>query len=382
MKCVYSKLAVSALTLLFILGCITENLAQQISSGTFMYDGIERSYMQYTPSNLEPNAPLVFNLHGYGSNGTEQMFYSNMNATAEANGFMVIYPNGTNDVNNTPHWNAGLMISQTDDVGFLVALAEYLQTEFDLDPERTFSCGMSNGGFMSYHLACNANQTFGAIASVTGTMNQNTFDNCNPGQAVPVLEIHGTADFVVPYLGAPNIPGWGNFIATPDVIDFWVDNNGCGDFTEAELPNTDPNDNSTVSTKIYNDCNGNSKVWLYTINNGGHDWPGAFFGQANQDVNASDVIWEFFSQYDPITNTIEAKQERFKISPNPTSDILQIENAHLLKQIQLLNTNGRVIQSFATYTSMIDVSDLPNGLYIIQFITNNGQISTQKLIIQ
>jgi polyhydroxybutyrate depolymerase len=347
-----------------------------------MYNGIERSYMQYTPSTLEPNAPLVFNLHGYGSNGTEQMFYSNMNATAEANNFLVIYPNGTDDFQGTPHWNAGLTISNTDDLGFLVALAESLQQEYDLDPNRTFSCGMSNGGFMSYHLACNANQTFRAIASVTGTMNQSTFDNCNPDQPVPVLEIHGTADATVPYSGFPDVPGWGNFVGIPEVIDFWVDYNGCGDFTQEELPNIDPDDNTTVTTTIYNDCNGNSKVWLYTVNNGGHDWPGAFFGQANQDVDASDVIWEFFNQYDPVTNTIQPKQEQFKLSPNPTSDILQIENAHLLKQIQLLNIDGRVVQSFATNTSMVDVSDLPKGVYVVQFITQTSQMSTQKLIIQ
>ena len=85
-----------------------------------------------------------------------------------------------------------------DDIGFLSELAGHLQVEYDLNPDHTFVCGMSNGGFMSYTLACDRPDVFKAIASVTGTMSGFDWNNCDPDEPVPVLQIAGADDNIVP----------------------------------------------------------------------------------------------------------------------------------------------------------------------------------------
>jgi len=153
-------LPVLVLTVLFS-ACEEEEPSD--TSPTLNHNGGERDYIFYKPDKLEKNDPLVFVLHGYTSNAETIRWYSGMNNTAKANGFAVCYPQGTPDYGGTTHWNARLSISQTDDIGFLSELAEFLQKEHNLDPEKTFVCGMSNGGYMSYILACEAPEIFKAI---------------------------------------------------------------------------------------------------------------------------------------------------------------------------------------------------------------------------
>ena len=122
----------------------------------------ERSHILYKPNNLPVNAPLLLALHGYGSNGEILQWYSGMNDAADIHGFAVAYPNGTTNRDGKRYWNANwyLTISSTDDVAYLSELARDLQAEHQLDPERTFAFGMSNGGYMSYTLACEAHDVF------------------------------------------------------------------------------------------------------------------------------------------------------------------------------------------------------------------------------
>lgn len=368
------------LILSFLLAFPVLGWSQQLLNESIMFDGIERDYILYLPASLTTDAPLVFNLHGYGSNGGEQMLYSGMNSVADEHGFAVCYPRGTNDNQGFPHWNAGLNISTTDDVGFLTALAEYLQNEYILDSERTFSCGMSNGGFMSYHLACQAPETFKAIASVTGTMSSGTFDNCSPSVPVPVLEIHGTADPVVPYNGTVDVPGWGDFIGTEIVIDYWANLNGCSEYDEVNLPDTDPNDGSTVVSRKYTDCTTGNRVWLYTVIGGGHDWPGAVFGTANQDFEASELIWEFFSQYAPPSSTQEIVENTIQLYPNPSSGPVHLEGAEWVESLELFDLSGRKIGDLRVQREL-NVRFLNSGIYLLKIRTRSGQLSQQKLIV-
>ncbi len=135
-------------------------------SFVFEHDGIAREYMLYIPNNTKPQAPLIFVLHGLGSTNSHIRDYSQMDLVANKNGFVVCYPQGTASTKNTIHtkkgsffWNVGYEIHKNevvDDVSFLTSLAVYLQQEYDLDPEKTFCTGMSNGGDMSYLLGCQA----------------------------------------------------------------------------------------------------------------------------------------------------------------------------------------------------------------------------------
>jgi len=174
---------------------------------TFMHNGITREYILHIPNNLPVNAPLVFALHGYGSSSEKIVAYSGMNSISDINGFVVCYPQGLLDEKGKSNWNARLTFTSTDDVGFLSELAKYLQKQNGLSSKNTFVCGMSNGGFMSYTLACEKPDIFKAIGSVSGTMSGQTWNNRNISVPIPILQIHGIADKTVPIDGSMNVPG-------------------------------------------------------------------------------------------------------------------------------------------------------------------------------
>jgi polyhydroxybutyrate depolymerase len=225
------------------------------------------------------------------------MAYSGMNEVADENGFVVCYPQGTTDQYDNSFFNVGYEFQNNptvDDVGFIVALAEYLQNTHQLSNVNTFCTGMSNGGDMSYMLACEASSTFRAIAPVAGMILYDIYNSCNPDNPVPVFETHGTEDDVTYYEGDPdNADGWGSYLDIPSTIDYFVTQNNLTDVLFSELPDINTNDESTIESYIYTSPNSTNEVWLYKVINGGHDWPGAW---GNMDVNISQEIWKFFSQ--------------------------------------------------------------------------------------
>ena len=248
----------------------------------------ERTHILYKPANLPINAPLVLALHGYGSNGRNLQWYSGMNEAADTHGFAVAYPYGTTDRGGTRHWNSNLNISSTDDVTYLSGLARDLQDEHQLDPQRTFVFGMSNGGYMSYTLACETRNVFRGIASVTGTMSGYDWNNCSPSDPVPVLHIHGVEDRVVPIDGSMSAGGgWGGAPHVDQVVSFWADLNSTTTVDSVFLAP------STYAFYYRNGQNDN-EVWYHRINDWGHEWPGP---QDHTGTIASEVIWEFFSKF-------------------------------------------------------------------------------------
>ena len=262
----------------------------------FDHNGVNRLYTLYKPDNLKEKAPLVFVLHGYTSNSTNIMNYSKMNDIADQNGFMVCYPQGTTNIyTGQTHWNANLNeMSSVTDSEFLTDLAKKLQAEFNLSEKNTFACGMSNGGFMSYTLGCERSDTFKAIASITGTMSGYDWNNCNPNK-VPVLQISGTNDMVVPMDGSmSSAGGWGGAPKIQDIMNYWGDINECTQTQTQNLPDSNKTDNSYVSIEKKVDCFNNNQVWFYTVYGGAHTWPGAW---GNMDINASEEIWNFFNRY-------------------------------------------------------------------------------------
>ena len=268
-----------------------------IESFQFVHDGQLREYYLYIPDSAGENAPLVFVLHGYSGSAGGIMGYSGMNEVASENGFAVCYPQGLSDQSGYNFWNVGYAFHQNqtvNDVSFLSSLANYLQNEYSLDPQNTFSTGMSNGGDMSYMLACQANDVFRAIAPVAGCMMEEIYNTCD-SSPVPILEIHGTNDSVTLWDGdMENNDGWGAYYSIEDGIELWVETNGCLSSENILIPNTSTNDGSYIINHRYFNCNENAEVWLYEVVGGGHDWPGS---NGNMDINASVEIWNFFNQY-------------------------------------------------------------------------------------
>ena len=316
----------------------------------FSHDGLDREFYLYRPLDLQDNAPLVFVLHGYSGSANGMIGYSRMNEVADENGFAVCYPNGTSDDSGYNFWNVGYAFHQNemvDDVDFLSALASHLQREYDLDYQNTYVTGFSNGGDMSYMLACQASDVFRAIAPVAGTMMEEIYTSCDTSP-VPVFEIHGTNDNVTLWLGdMQNNDGWGAYYGTEDVIDFWIENNSCLRSEDINLPNSE-NDGSYIIHRRYYDCSEDAEVWLYEVVYGGHDWPGS---SGNFDINASAEIWNFFNMYNFTLGDVNND------SNIDILDIVSLVNLILIGQIQAsadMNEDGAInIQDIIILVNLI-----------------------------
>ena len=293
---------------LFVVSCKNSRKKDLITLPvqTFLSGGLEREYMLYIPQSAEKNSPLVFMLHGLGSTHTIIMNYSQMNQVADKHGFVVCYPQGIRGAENTRHtkkgtpfWNVGYETHKNetvDDVSFIKSLAIFLQQEYNLDPEKTFCAGMSNGGDMSYLLGCEAPDIFKAIAPITGCMMGWIYESCNKNDPVPVFQVHGTADKTTYYDGdVDNRDKWGVYMGVETTINFWVDRNECKEVNIDTLPDIDRNDGSIVITEKYTGGRNNNEVWFYKVINGDHEWPPGWpVKSGNGDLNTSEEIWKFF----------------------------------------------------------------------------------------
>jgi len=270
---------------------------QALEYGTIQDGGIQREYIYYHPGSAPPNCPLVFVCHGYTGSAEGIMNYSEFNQLADEYGFAVCYPQGIEDGGGNTFFNVGYDFQNNetvDDVAYLQNLNSYFQNAYSLDADKVFCTGMSNGGDLCYMLACQASETFRGVAPIAGMIMQDIMDDCNPTSEVSILEVHGTQDNVTYFDGDPNnIDGWGAYPSIPETITFFNNLFGLQLISTEDFPNINTNDGSTVSSEKYGSSNSCTEVWLYTVQGGGHDWPGAY---GNMDIEASREAWLFFDQ--------------------------------------------------------------------------------------
>ena len=357
----------------------------QTSTGSFEYDGVVRTYRVFTPINYAgdlTDRPLVFNLHGFGSNGFQQEFYSNMNPVADTAGFFVCYPDGVD-----ASWNVGWSFgSNQDDVGFINALIDTLAGDFSIDTNRVYSTGMSNGGFMSYRLACELSDRIVAVASVTGSMVPGTLFGCEPGRSVPVMQIHGTDDETVPYDGS-NIN-----VGIETLMSFWVDKNECALQADTiDVPNINTDDNSTAQRIEWTDCDEDSEVVLYKIENGEHTWPGASLtlGVTNRDFSGSEVIWNFFNRYQFEGEEVDTERPRlatpsWTLAPNPASELVRIGGLPAESVVvSVFDARGvLLLRRSVRHELELPVASLPSGVFTVSVLDAGGTLSAQRLLIR
>ncbi|HMQ50020.1 MAG TPA: PHB depolymerase family esterase [Saprospiraceae bacterium] len=351
-------------------------IAQQTIEATLLHDGLERTYILYVPASYtgDESVPLVFNFHGYSSNANDQMGYGDFRSIADTAGFLLVHPQGTL-LNGISHWNVGGWTtgSTVDDVGFTAALIDAIASQYAIDRDRVYATGMSNGGFMSFQLACQLSEQIAAIASVTGSMTPEIYDQCDPQHPMPVLQIHGTFDFVVPYNGTT----WTKSIE--ETLQYWVAFNQCEEVPiTSTLPNTNILDGSTVDQFVYPDGNQGLSTVHYRVNGGGHTWPGTWISLpgTNQDFDASLEIWRFFSQYDinglivPSHQTeVVGTNQEIKLFPNPTKGLIWIEGAesdHMLVALYSLTGQPLISDLKTIPDTPIDLTHLPAGVYFLR----------------
>ena len=278
-----------------------------------IHEGIEREYIIHIPKNLTEDSPLVFIIHGFTGSAEGISAYSDMNSIAERESFIAVYPQGTKDINGNTFFNVGYEFhddSTINDVSFIRELVRSLSQEFNLSRKKAFATGMSNGGDMSYLLACTSSDLFKAVAPVAGVLMKGLKDSCELNSPVPVFEIHGTADKISLFEGdLNNEEGWGAYYDLPSTIDFFAKRYQLTNKSVNQIISKKSGADYDIFFERHWSDDLEEEVWMYRIEDGRHVWPGIkfnwwdnplawfYFGSGNEDINASEEVWAFFKKY-------------------------------------------------------------------------------------
>ena len=373
------------LLLSFILISTLYTLKAQTTYVDSIYVGGQyRSFRLYVPAiyNGTTARPLILNLHGYTSNAQQQQLYSNFMPIADTANFLMVFPNGTYS-SGQRFWNAGLSSVLVNDIAFLSALIDSLDLTYNINLNRVYSAGMSNGGYMSHTLACELSNRITAIASVTGSIFSTQYgSNCHPTRPVPVMQIHGTTDPTVPYLGSSTS------MPIDSVVNYWVKKNSCSPTpTFSNVSNISTTDGCTAEHYKYSGGLSGSSVEFYKIINGGHTWPGFPFGGTgtNLDINASKEIWRFFNKYSlsMLTSIDENKalSNSLNLYPNPATAVLHFNLDNDAEvNIVISDVLGKIVLSETISTRSISIENLKSGIYFVTFKTQSGAVAKAKFI--
>jgi len=242
--------------------------------------GVSRAANVHVPASYDPNAstPVVINVHGRTQNAAAQASLSHAIPKSDAAGFILVHPES---VTSPTSWNSGTCCdpattNNVDDVGFIGALLDDLESKLCVDPDRVYVMGMSNGAYMAHELACTMADRVAAIGPVAGLLLQSP---CNPTRPMAAMLVNGTADSLSQY----------QYVAQG--VDFWTGANHC-----TTMQQTYQNGDTTCVT--HGGCDAGADVVLCTVTDGGHQWPGGetlpFLGKKSDDIIATDALWDFF----------------------------------------------------------------------------------------
>lgn len=238
-----------------------------------------RAYRLHVPASHDSGQPaaLVLNFHGFGQSPAQQEAYSGLVPLSDREGFILVTPEGSG---SPPGWNIVGVYAEdgVDDVAFVADLVGAIEDAACVNPGRVYAIGMSNGAEMAAQLACDLPGAFAAVASVAGLV----YQGCS-GAGVAVVAFHGTDDGNVLY---DWIPGeWRG----------WANHDGCSGSVVQQLT-------QHVSLLSATGCAAGTDVMLYTIDGGGHTWPGAAdnsggVGYTTHEIDAAGLAWQFFAAH-------------------------------------------------------------------------------------
>ena len=272
----------------------------------------DRRSMIYIPRGYDATrpTPVIVVFHGGGGNPESMVSFAGLNDKADEAGFIVVYPYGTGRLRNRLlTFNGGnccgyAMDNNIDDVGFTRAMLDDVATVANVDENRVFATGMSNGGIMAYRVASELADRIAAIAPVGGPMGTEV---CSPSRPVAVMHFHGTADANAPFnggqgVGHPLARDRPVFLSVQHSLDQWIKANGCVQPPEVvNLPDAAA-DGMAVTRTTWRGGKDGTEVVLIEINGGGHTWPGReppleMLGPSTKDISANDLMWDFFLRH-------------------------------------------------------------------------------------
>ncbi|MCH9646624.1 MAG: hypothetical protein K0U98_00215 [Deltaproteobacteria bacterium] len=276
----------------------------QRSNGSLEAPGGEREYFLFVPSsyNSDNATPLIISLHGAALWPAAQREMSRWNRLAEEEGFIVVYPSGTWPYGTgtgllPKFWLLRPEEELDSNLQFLSGLVEKIERDYNIDPARIYANGFSNGAAMAFALSCRFDKPIAAVGTVGAAYDQQPFQWCGNPRPMPLIAFHGTADPIVPYEGGQQRSSPGTFPSVRSWTADWAARNGC---------RPQPKESrvaATVARRAYLGCTDGADVVLYTLDGGGHTWPGGkplpkwLVGPTNPSIDATSQMWSFFRQY-------------------------------------------------------------------------------------
>lgn len=357
---------------------------------SLIYNSRQRTFLVHLPASYDGQAkiPLLIAMHGGGGSALNLQNQSGLSLAADQNDFIVVYPEGYHGgFLNIRTWNAGWCCGYSsttniDDVGFIDTLLDVLIARYNIDTNRIYATGMSNGGFMSYRLACELSHRIAAIAPIASSM---SLIECNPGRPVPIIHFHSYQDGSVPYEG-----GIGNGISDhynaplDSVLAVWAATNAC---QEGKI---EVQDNDDYTQYTWTNCDCASDIIWYLTKDGGHSWPGGnqtpIGDLPSMVINANELMWDFLSQYSLDCSAVSAWKEipvhdQLHVFPNPSYGSFQLSQspdlADKVSLFDLLGTPVPIIREGANVT----VPSFEAGLYLLKIVEQAQQIRTTRLLL-
>ncbi len=285
---------------------------------TLTVGALKRSYLVHVPPQAGAGKPLplVLNFHGGGGNAANQKSYSRMDESADRDGYIAVYPNGTGGIGGRLlTWNAGTCCgtaaaNRVDDVGYVLALLDDLAQRMPYDRARVYATGLSNGSMMAYRVAAEAPENIAAVAGVAGAM---TLQRFSPAKPVPVMHIHSVDDQRALYGGGlgPAFPLTNTRVfhqPVESMIGKWLAHNGCPAQPQVTGPaNGKPGaaDAAHTATRYqYGPCRAGTEVVFWKLTGAGHVWPGGqqnylplLLGPGTTLIDANTEMWRFFARF-------------------------------------------------------------------------------------
>jgi len=261
---------------------------------TFSVDGDSHQALLHVPRKVTGPLPLVFAFHGAYDDARGTSVYYGLSGVADREHFVVLYPQASHD----RFWE--LQPEQREDVDQLRTLLNRMERSPCVEPSRVYATGVSNGGGFTARLGCEMADRLAAIAPVAG--GYDPLKRCKPARPLPLLEIHGTEDTVVPYEGRDDDRRGGDsgFLSVSGFLGQWTKLNGCRGGPKVSKPRRG------VTRQAWDNCEGGSVVEHLKLAGTDHGWPGSHWSEAGKNpsprhdptgTDSAEEVWDFVSRF-------------------------------------------------------------------------------------
>jgi poly(3-hydroxybutyrate) depolymerase len=312
---------------------------------TIRFGGVARHFILHVPAGLS-KPPVVFVLHGTGMTGAQMVTNTKMDAVADKEKFLAVYPNG---INNS--WQT----APATDFEFLLAIVDTLDARYHIDRERVYVSGFSQGGVMAYHAACRYADKFAAVAPVSGRIQE----TCTPKRTIPLLAIFGTADVLSPAAFMQDMGIIANF-------------DGCPKTPVITSPYPVGNPGSAVTHMEFGPCRDGIKVWADSIKGGPHEWP-------MNAMNGSEEVWGFFKEW-TLHGAVTAarplpEERRVRFLAAYAGGVLKMDGVEAGARIRILDHQGRLVFETKAVVGDIPFRAKSFGVYQVVVVGKSGSSS-------